>query len=247
MIDRLVIFAAILTRVSAFFLVVPIFGWQALPVRIKVALTVMLSIFFCVVIPAKINAGNMSPLHIVLLLIGEATYGLALGLMIFCLFSVVKMAGMIVEHEMGMNMAQVLDPLTGEEADPLSSLIEMLFILLFLCVNGHHMLLLVVSKSYAAFPVGTVPTIRILVEGIVHAGSTMLVAGLRLGAPMLAALLVMLVALAFLARLVPEMNIFYISFPVRIVVGLMMASTFIPFVSGYLTEMANWMGKLLPL
>jgi len=144
-------------------------------------------------------------------------------------------------------MAQILDPLTGEEADPLSSLIEMIFILLFLSADGHHMLLLILSKSYAAFPAGTVPTVGVLMDGLINAGSTMLLASLRLAAPMLAALLALLVVLALLARLVPEMNIFFVSFPIRIGLGLLMTSAFLPFLNGYLAEMANWMGKLLPI
>ncbi len=247
MTERLVIFAAILTRTSAFFLIVPIFGWQTLPVRVKVALTVLLSVFFCAVVPVKIDVAGIWSLRLVLLLLGEATYGLALGLIVMLLFSVVKIAGVIMEQEMGLSMAQVLDPLTGEEADPLSSLIEMLFILLFLSANGHHMLLLILSKSYAAFPAGTAPTIGVLTDGIIQTGSTMLLASLRLAAPILAALLALLVTLALLARLVPEMNVLFISFPVRIGLGILMASAFLPFINGYVAEMANWMAKLLPL
>jgi flagellar biosynthetic protein FliR len=247
MVERLVIFFAILTRVSAFFLILPVFGWQTLPMRFKMVLTVVLSAFFCAVVPAKIEVEDIWSLRIVLLLAGEATYGLALGLIVVSLFSVAKLAGMIIEREMGLSMAQVLDPLNGEEADPLSSLIEMIFILLFLSVDGHHMLLLILSKSYTAFPAGTVPTIGVLTNGIIDAGSTMMVASLRLAAPMLAALLALMVTLALLARLVPEMNVLFISFPVRIALGLLMTSAFLPFINGYISEMANWMAKLLPL
>ena len=137
--------------------------------------------------------------------------------------------------------------MTGETARPLGSLLEMLFILLFLGANGHHLFLLIISKSYAAFPAGTVPTVGVLTSGVITASSAMLVAGLRLAAPMLAAFLVLMVALALLARLVPEMNILFISMPVRIGLGLLMAGTFLPFINGYVTELANWMAKLLPL
>jgi flagellar biosynthetic protein FliR len=247
MIERLVIFVAVLTRISAFFLILPVFGWQTVPIRIRVATTVFLAVFFCAVAPMKIDPNDTSALRIFLLLAGEATYGLALGLVVVCLFSVVKLAGNIVEREMGLAIAQVIDPMTGQEADPLSSLVEMIFILLFLSANGHHLLLLIVSKSYVAFPAGTVPGVPELTSGVIQAGSTMLIACLRLAAPMLAALLVLVFALALLARLVPEMNILFISLPVRIGLGLIMMSVFLPFVNGYITEMADWMGKLLPL
>ena len=245
--ETLLAFALVLTRISGFFLILPVFGWKAIPVRVKVAATVLLSVFFTMMTPLAIDAAHVSTVKMVLLLASEATYGLALGLIIALLFSVVKLSGQIIERQMGLMMANILDPMTGENARPLGSLLEMLFILLFLGANGHHLFLLIISKSYAAFPAGTIPTIGVLTTGVLTASSIMLIAGLRLAAPMLAAFLVLMVALALLARLVPEMNILFISMPVRIGLGLLMAGTFLPFVNGYVTELANWMAKLLPL
>jgi flagellar biosynthetic protein FliR len=247
MLEILLGFTLVLTRISAFFLVLPVFGWQAIPVQIKVAATVVLSTFFAAVVPLGIDVAEISTLKAMLLLAGEATYGLALGVIVSSLFSVVKLSGQIVEREMGLTMAEILDPLTGENGQPLGGLLEMIFVLLFLSANGHHLFLLILSKSYTAFPAGTIPTIQMLTGGVLTAGSAMLIAALRLAAPMLAAFMVLMVALALLARLVPEMNILFISMPVRIGLGLIMAATFLPFLNGYVTEMAGWMAKLLPL
>ncbi len=247
MLDTLLGFALVLTRLSAFFLILPVFGWMSIPMRVKVAATVLLSVFFTLLAPLAVEVAEVSTVKAVLLLASEATYGLALGLIINLLFSVVKLSGQIIERQMGMTMANILDPMTGDSARPLGSLLEMLFILLFLAANGHHLFLLIIMKSYVAFPVSTVPTIGVLTTGVITAGSAMLIAGLRLAAPMLAAFLVLMVALALLARLVPEMNILFISMPVRLGLGLLMAGTFLPFVNGYVTELANWMAKLLPL
>jgi flagellar biosynthesis protein FliR len=57
----------------------------------------------------------------------------------------------------------------------------------------------------------------------------------------------LLIVLAILARIVPEMNILFISLPFRVGLGLVMAAIFLPFVSGFVSEFADWMGKLLPL
>ena len=247
MLETLLGFTLVLTRISAFFLILPVFGWQTIPVQVKVAATVLLSVFFATVVPINIEITEVSTLKAILLLASEATYGMALGLIITSLFSVVKLSGQIIEHQMGLTMAEIFDPLTGESSQPLGGLLEMIFILLFLSANGHHLFLLVISKSYAAFPVGTIPTIQIMTGGVLTAGSTMLIAGLRLAAPMLAAFMVLMVALALLARLVPEMNILFISMPVRIGLGLIMAGMFLPFVNGYITELADYMAKLLPL
>ena len=59
--------------------------------------------------------------------------------------------------------------------------------------------------------------------------------------------LLLLVVLAVFARVMPDMNILFISMPLRVGLGLLMAGVFLPFVSEYITEFADWMGKLLPL
>jgi flagellar biosynthetic protein FliR len=239
--------AVILTRVSGFFLTVPVFGWPAIPVQSKAMIAFALSLFFYSCKPLAINPAELSSVGVMLLLAGEAIYGLTLGLIASMLFSVVQLSGRIAEQQMGLTMSEIVDPLKGEEAGELSSLMEMVFILLFLSANGHHMLLLILSKSYDAFPPGTVPTLNSLVEGVVGTSSVMLIAGLRLAAPLLGAFLVLMVALALLSRLVPEMDILMVTMPARIALGLFLVAAFLPFVGGYVAEMADWMAKLLPI
>jgi len=247
MIEKLLGFVMVLTRISAFFIVLPVFGWRSIPVRIKVGITVLLTIFFSMIIPVSVNAGQISSVKAILLIANEATYGLALGLVITCIFAAVKFSGRVIERQMGLAMAQILDPLTGERAQPLGSLMEMIFILLFLSANGHHLFLMVISRSYDSFPAGSMPTIPVLAEGIISAGSTMLLHGLKLAAPTLAAFMLLMVVLAVLARMVPEMNILFISLPMRVGLGLLMVAIFVPFIGSFVGDFVKLMGKLLPL
>ncbi len=247
MIEKLLGFTMVLTRISAFFLVLPIFGWKSIPARIKIAMTLLVTIFFSIITPFRVDAEKVSVLEAILLLANEATYGLALGLVVTLIFATVKFSGRIIERQMGLAMAQILDPLTGERTQPLGSLFEMIFIIIFLSANGHHMFLLIISRSYEAFPAGSIPTIAVLTDGVIKAGSAMLLAGLKLAAPMLAAFILLLIILAVFARVVPEMNILFISLPMRVGMGLLMAIIFLPFVSSFVAEFADLMGKLLPM
>jgi flagellar biosynthetic protein FliR len=246
-IEKLLGFTMVLTRISAFFLVLPVFGWRSIPMRIRVAMVVLLSVFYSMVIPFNIRSGEVLPLEAALLLGNEAVYGLALGLIVALMFSAVKLSGRIIERQMGFAMAEILDPLTGERAQPLGMLLEMIFAVLFISANGHHLFLLAVSRSYEAFPAGSIPTVGIMTAGVVKSGSTLLLAGLRLAAPMLAAFLLLMVMLAVLARIAPEMNILFVSLPLRVGLGLLLIGIFLPLINGFLGEFADWMGKLLPL
>ncbi|MFC1605070.1 flagellar biosynthetic protein FliR [Planctomycetota bacterium] len=244
MIEKLLGFV---TRISAFFMVLPVFGWKSIPARIKIAMTVLLTIFFSTITPISVKAGQISSTEAILLMANEATYGLALGLVATFVFAAVKFSGRIIERQMGLAMAQILDPLTGERAQPLGSLLEMIFIMLFLSANGHHLFLIIISRSYESFPAGSIPTIPVMAGGIINAGSTMLLHGLKLAAPILAAFLLLMVVLAVLARMVPEMNVLFISLPLRVGLGLLMVAIFLPFISSFVGEFAKLMGKLLPL
>ena len=247
MIEKLLGFVMVLTRISAFFLVLPVFGWKSIPIRFKVAATVLIAIFFSLITNFAGSSKHISSLEAILLISNEAIYGLALGLIAAILFSVIKMTGRIIERQMGMAMAETLDPLTGEKGQPLSNLMEMVFVILFLSANVHHLFLLAIWRSYETFPAGSTPSIAVLVEGIIKAGSAMLATGLMLSAPILGTFLLLMVALAILARIVPEMNILFISLPLRVGLGLLMAGIFFPFINGFISEFADWMGKLLPV
>ncbi|MBL7188339.1 MAG: flagellar biosynthetic protein FliR [Phycisphaerae bacterium] len=247
MIGKLLGFVLVLTRISAFFLVVPVFGWKTIPPRIKVAMTVLMAVFFSLIAPSAMTAGQVSTVGAVLLMAYEATYGFALGLVAALLFAPVRISGRIIEREMGLAMAEILDPLTGDRSQPVGSLLEMIFVVLFLSANGHHLLLSIISRSYETFPVGRIPTIAVLAAGVIKAGSTMLMVGLKLAAPILAAFLLLMVILAVLARIMPDMNILFISLPLRVGLGLFLMAIFLPFMYSFVSEFAALMGRLLPV
>ena len=246
-IEKLLGFAMVMTRISAFFLIAPVFGTPSMPVTIKVSVTIFLSVFFSLINPAIAAAHQASAIQAILLLGSEATYGLALGIIASVLFSTVQLAGRIAEDQMGLTMAEILDPLTGEQGLPVATLLELIFTIAFLAANGHHLLLKALHKSFELFPPGKIPSIATLTGNIYEATAMMLAAGLQLAAPILAALLMLMVILAILARLVPDMDIFFISFPLRIALGFVMLIAFVPFIDGFVSETAKMMAKLLPL
>jgi flagellar biosynthetic protein FliR len=244
---KIFIFTLILTRVSAFFLVLPIFGAETVPMRIKAGFVAILAVFFAVFLPAPPVVQQPQPLEMFLMLASEASCGLMLALIIVCIFSVIKIAGEIAEREMGLTLSEVFDPMTGESAKPVAMFLEMIFILLFLSADGHHLFLRVLHKSFMIFTPGTSGNIPAMTEAVINAGSAMLIASLRLSAPILGAFLLLMITLAILARIAPEMNILFLSFPMKVALGFMMLTVFVPFLKDFVAEFADWMAKLLPL
>jgi flagellar biosynthetic protein FliR len=244
---KLLGFVCVLTRVSAFFASIPLFSWPAIPAAVKIAMAMLMAIFFSIITPLPPHILQINSIEAVLLITNEAIYGFALGLAATLLFLAIKVAATIMEQEMGLHMAELFDPLTGEPAQAISMFLEMVFILLLFSANIHHLFLLVIDKSFISFPIGTTPNIATLLNGIVSAGSQMLLISFQLAAPILAASLILMIVLAIAAKIMPDMEIFFISLPLKIGLGLIMVAFMLPYINSYLGEFAHLINKLLPI
>lgn len=240
-------FVLILTRVGAFFASSPLFSWKAIPVRTKIIMTLLVSAFFAAITPCQFTSENMVLLEVILLMANELLYGLAMGLVAYCLFAVVRTAGQIIARQMGLMMANVLDPFSGEQSLSLGMLLEIVFILLLFATSSHHLLIQVLGRSFQTFEPGLIPDINALVESVLKASSTLLMLALKMSAPLLAAFLLLMVVLAFMARVAPDANMLFLSMPLRVGLGLAMLAVFIPFLSNFITTFTTWLNRLLPV
>ncbi len=238
-------FVLLMARVAGFILVSPIFGWRAVPVVVRAGVVVLITVFFAAILPPAFNPAGTNWLQAVVLIVQETTIGLALGLAARFIYSAVQQGMLIAAQQMGFADAGVIDPISGAQSRPIAALFEMLFAILFLSAGGHHILLVILGRSFNSFPVSAGVNVPALTEGIIRAGSAMLLFALRFGAPMLAGFLVMAVMLCILARVLPEMNILLASFPLRVGVGLFLAAAIMPSMNAFTIELARWMSKYL--
>jgi len=238
--------ALVLARVSGFVASMPVFGWRSVPVRLKAGLALVLTVLFASVLPVQADrlAGAPWP-TVVLMVVREALTGVGLGLAVAVLYAAVRQAGMIIKRQMGLAVAREIDPVTGEQSQPVGMLMEMCFTVFFLAAGGHRLLLRLVARSWEVFPIGRWPETGAVAEAVLDAGLAMLTFALRLAAPMVAAFLVLAVALAILARILPEMNLLIASLPLRIGLGLFMAAAILPSIQTFSAELGDWLNRFL--
>jgi flagellar biosynthetic protein FliR len=246
LITKTIGFVLVMTRLSAFFVCLPIFSWKSIPGVVKTALGLWIAIFFAGEVTMPFDASKISPLQAGLLMCFEAIYGGAMGLAAAMVFGAVRVGGSIIDQQMGYSMVEMLDPISGEQTEMMSLVVETIFILLFFAAEGHHLLLMMLQKSFHALPIGSMPDIGMLTNMVVQSGAVMMMAALRLAAPILSLFMVMMVVLGVLARVLPDMNILFESMPLRIGIGLVALVIFLPLMTDYTEEFSMWMNQLMP-
>jgi len=243
---RVLGYVLILTRVGTFLLAAPVFGWESIPRQFRLCLALLVSMFFAGRHAYAIPAADQGSIEVLLWVAYEAIYGLALGLICAILFGTIRVSARVIEQEMGLSLANVIDPLTGQMSQPLGMLLEIVLIMLFLAAGGHHMLIQVLAGSYEKIPVGSTPDIARLAKAVTAAGSLMMLLGLKLASPILGASLLAMVVLAVMARVAPEANVLFLSFPLRIGMGLILVGIFVPFTNSFVKEFTKYLQPLLP-
>ena len=198
-------------------------------------------------LPISAETATLNVIEATIRIADETFYGLAMGLVAYSLMAVIRVAGGIIEQQVGLTMASVMDPFSGEDGQPIGTLLEIIFVMLLFVTDSHHLLLQILNRSFEGYAAGTTPTAGTLVESVLKAGSAMMMLALKLSAPILGAFLLLMVVLAFMARVAPEANILFLSMPLRCGLGLLMVGIFLPFMAAYLKQFTEWMERLIPL
>ncbi len=215
------LFLLVLARVSGVFLTAPVLGSSAVPHAVKASLALVMSVLL---FPLARRDGAPLETHLGAFLLasgGELAVGLLIGFAAALLFAAVQLGGQLIDQELGIMMANVIDPVTNEQVSIVAQYKLALSIIVYLLIDGHHFLVAAIGESFAAVPPLAVPAAGDAAWRVSDAFMGGLFrSALGIAAPAMITLFLVTVAMAFMARAVPEMNVFILGFPVRIAVGL---------------------------
>ncbi|CQR56462.1 Flagellar biosynthetic protein FliR [Paenibacillus riograndensis SBR5] len=224
------VFLLIFCRISAFFVVVPVFSTRSIPATFKIGL----SFFVALVIFSSRGTGIAVPqdLTYILLIAREALIGLLLGFIAYLMFMAIQTAGSFIDIQIGFGIANVIDPMTGTSAPVIGNFKYLIATLLFLSMNGHHYLLDAIVYSYKWVPIDNNLLIKMidgsLSEFLVRSFAQSFMLAFQMSAPLVTALFLTDIGLAFLARTAPQYNVFVIGVPLKIIVGLALLLLLMP-------------------
>lgn len=215
-------------RVGGLLTAAPLLGNRAIPKSVKAGLALLVSLM---VTPAAAQTTGPVPEHLLLLAGGvlkDALFGLTLGYMARVLFASVEMAGYWIDTQMGFGFVNLVNPFSEQQGSVLSVFYYQMAMTVYLLANGHLLLLGAVLHSFTLVAPGAVVLKAGLGLTLIPLLKMMLALGAQIALPAVGVLLVADVAFGLIARAVPQINVFIVGAPAKIVLGLATTAVVLP-------------------
>jgi len=227
--QHLAAFFLLTVRLSAMFVAAPFFSASALTVPMRVAFAMCFAIV--AVSSIQVPPFDLFSIKGIVLVGQEIIIGAAIGLTVQLAFAAVSMAGEQIAFSMGLGFASMIDPQTGAQSPVLTQFMSVMLLLIFLVLEGHHILLRHVVASYSILPVGGNFLDPKMFLDLVRAAGLIFSAAFVIALPLIAALFFVNIVIGLLTRVAPQMNIFSIGFPLTIFVGMALLAVALPSMS----------------
>lgn len=205
-------------RITSFLMAAPLFGHSSVPARVKIGLGLLLTVIAGATMPPLPDVPLLS-WQALGIIVEQVIIGLALGLALHIMFTVVQLAGELIGLQMGLSFATFYTPDNGNTMI-LARLLYMLTLLMFLAFNGHLLVIGVLVNSFAVLPIGVSGLESSAFELLVRFAGTIFVSGLLLALPLITALLAINLGMGILNRAVPQFTVFSIGFPLTLTAGI---------------------------
>ncbi len=235
--EYIYLFFLILGRYIGMMLLTPIFSSQVILYQAKILVAVSLTVF-----TFPLVSGIYQPIYpennlqVIVEIISEASIGLFMGLTVFLVFSAIQLGGQIIDMRMGFRIANVVDPFSGVNSPVIGQLKNIFVTLIFLALNGHLFLIRHLYESFQIIPPGRVNFSNQIWQYFFRRSADMFLLGVKIALPIAGAIFFIDIILAFLARSVPQMNLFVIGLPVKIMAGLILLFVLMPVLNSFYSE-----------
>jgi flagellar biosynthetic protein FliR len=227
-------FLLVLLRSSVFFAFLPILGSNSLPGRFRIGLAIAIAALLTPVVAFKAAEDAVA-----VLVVREVLFGMVLGLAVRFVFFAIEIAGQMMSDAMGLSIATVFNPEMGQTAG-VSQLLTIMATLLFLATDAHHDLIALFVRSYDLLPAGGSDIPSLVGEAVSLVGRIFVLA-VKLGTPVVVGMVTLNILLGFMVKATPQINIFFISFPLFIGIGFLILLMALP---AYLAAFGGSFGEI---
>lgn len=232
---QIVVWVLVFLRTGAFFLGIPLFAGKMIPVKVRTAFGLLLSLLINPLVPADIEIANHFA-GAIILSINEICIGLLLAMTVRMVFFAIELAGHLISYEIGLMASNSVNPLLGSTDSTITTLLYYFSLLVFFITGVHYDVLKAFVLSFELLPIGSFflsvnPTVE-----FVNEVSYVFVLGTLIAAPFIGLNFLINISFAVLGKAVPKMNVFMTSFAIRILSGLVLFVSLILLISSYIVD-----------
>jgi flagellar biosynthesis protein FliR len=242
-------FMLVFARVGAMVMLLPGLGETNIPVNIKLAIALLLTL---IILPLHrdayhVDMGSLTPLLV--LMVREIVIGIVLGATARVTLSALQVAGAVIAQQMGLGFATSVDPTTqGQQGVLIGNFLTLLGVTLLFATDSHHLVIAALSDSYSIFSPGETMSSGDIAALATRAFAAAFKIGLELSAPFLVFGLVFNIGLGVLARLMPQMQVYFVGVPLAILAGFLIFALVISALMGtFLDYFIGVMHEMIPL
>jgi flagellar biosynthesis protein FliR len=243
--EQLVAFILVLTRVGGLFVLAPIFSARALPAQAKVVVAFALAM----ALTPLASRGQPIPTEatgILVLVVKEAIVGLAFAFALSAIVAAVQTAAGLIDTMSGFSYASLVDPFTSIQGGVFGQLYSLFVAVILVVTGGDQIMIAGLAGTFDVVPLTATPSFDSLGQIALDGFAQVFVLGLEVAAPALIALVVVDAALALVARAAPQLNMFSVGLPAKILVAIAVVMSSLPFVADHVrTELESTVRQTL--
>lgn len=239
------LFVLMFMRISGLFFIVPIFGARNVPTIFRIGLGLLITFLLFQFYNLPPNLEIDSFLEIGFVALSELVIGLLLGYISLLAFSSLIMAGQIIDTHLGFGIVSLFDPQSGMEVSTLGRFYNILSMIIFFSINGHHTLILLLIRTFDIIPLGDFRIDFNVFYSLVGVFIYFFLFAFIFSIPIIAAVIMIEVIFGIIVRTLPQMNIFVLGIPIKIVLGLLAIYLLMPIYSGVKVNMFDEMFTIM--
>jgi flagellar biosynthetic protein FliR len=215
------------TRLGGLLLMTPPIGGRSIPATVRVAFVVAVAALLAAALPASSRVAIDGIGALVVATLGEFALGATMALGVAFAFAAFAIGARLLDVQIGFGMGQVFDPVSQQQLPALSGIVAQLAVVLFFVSDAHLGVLRGLAVSIERFPPGTAWPLGAALAPLVRQSAAMFSLGFAIVAPVVFCLALVDLGLGVLARNLPQMNMFVLGIPIKIVAGLAALSLWI--------------------
>lgn len=225
--DFTIIFLIFL-RILFAMITAPIYGHKSIPPIMKV----FIAFIIAYIIFTTLNKDNIVIEYnlgwLALNALKEILIGLVIGFTLNLVFHGISFAGSLIGFQVGLAMATIFNPVDETSSNVLGQVIYFLALLIFFIINGHHYIIQALASSMAVVPLGADAITGNVLELLVKYSSAVFIIAIKISAPILVSFFLIQIGEGILAKIIPQMQVFFVTYPLKLGLGILMLTFLIP-------------------